>query len=205
MQLFHNPASPYCRKVDVLLHETGHFGDVEPLPAGGHPTATGADANMPVAHNPLGKIPTLLRPDGPALYDSRVICRYLDTLYDAGLYPDHRLWEVLTLEATADGVMEAAVLMVYEGRSRPAELRHEAWVDAQWLKVTRALDVIEARWMSHLAGKLDMGHIAVACALGYLDFRHGERDWRTGRAALASWFATFEERPSMIATSPEQV
>jgi len=204
MQLFHNPASPYCRKIDVLLHEAGHFADVEPLPAGGHPTAKGADANMPTAHNPLGKIPTLLRPDGPALYDSRVISRYLDARFSAGLYPENRLWEVLTLEATADGIMGAAVLMVYEVRCRPEDTRHDPWVEAQWSKIARALDVIEARWMSHLAGRLDMGQIAVGCALGYLDFRHPDRDWRTGRMPLASWFRTFEERPSMIATAPKQ-
>src|SRR6056297_3280812 len=153
MQLFHNPASPFCRKIDILLNETGHVGDVEPLSASGHPTAAGSDANMPLAHNPLGKIPTLLRPDGPALYDSRVICRYLDDLYDAGFYPANRLWEVLTLEATADGVMDAAVLMVYEKRSRPAERQDPAWVEAQWAKILRTLDAVEARWMSHLAGR----------------------------------------------------
>lgn len=205
MQLFHNPASPFCRKVDVLLHEAGHFDDVEPLPAGGHPTATGDASNMPVAHNPLGKIPTLLRPDGPALYDSNVICRYLDARYKTALYPEHRLWETLTLEATADGIMEAAVLMVYENRSRPEAERSEAWVEAQWTKVNRALDVIESRWMSHLHGKMDMGHIAVGCALGYLDFRHPNRDWRGPRAALAAWYQTFSERPSMQSTVPHQV
>jgi glutathione S-transferase len=201
MQLFHNPASPFCRKVDVLLHECGRIDEVEEVPSGGHPTAT--DPNMPVAHNPLAKIPTLLRPDGPALYDSRVITRYLDTLFDAGLYPENRLWEVLTLEATADGIMDAAVLMVYEGRSRPEEMHYAPWVEAQWGKIAHALDAIEARWMSHLAGRLDMGQIAVACALGYLDFRHPDRDWRKGRAPLAAWFARFEERPSMLATAPK--
>lgn len=203
MQLFHNPASPFCRKVDVLLHEIGRFDEVEELPAGGHPTAT--DAKMPTAHNPLGKIPTLLRPDGPALYDSRVITRYIDAHFGAGLYPEHRLWEVLTLEATADGIMDAAVLMVYEGRSRPEDMRYQPWVEGQWAKVARALDTIEARWMSHLAGSLDMGQIALGCALGYLDFRHPDRNWREGRMPLAAWFTRFEERPSMIATAPKQV
>lgn len=202
MQLFHNPASPFCRKVDVLLHEAGHFDAVEPIAAVGHPTA--GDASMPTAHNPLGKIPTLLRPDGPALYDSRVICRYLDAKYGAGLYPETRLWDVLTLEATADGMMEAAVLMVYEGRSRPEDKRHAPWVEAQWTKVVRALDALEARWMSHLAGRLDMGQIAVGCALGYLDFRHPDRDWRAAHPALADWFAAFGARPSMAATVPAQ-
>ncbi|MEO1239186.1 MAG: glutathione S-transferase [Pseudomonadota bacterium] len=202
MQLFHNPASPFCRKVDVLLHEVGKVDAVEPLAAGGHPTAKADEANMPVSHNPLGKIPTLLRPDGPALYDSNVICRYLDDRFGAGLYPPHRLWETLTLEATADGIMEAAVLMVYETRSRAESERSPAWVEAQWDKVTRGLDAIEERWMSHLHGRLDMGQIAVGCALGYLDFRHPERDWRVPRVSLAAWFEKFSARPSMAATSP---
>lgn len=203
MQLFHNPASPFCRKVDVLLHECGHFDDVEAVSAGGHPTATGADANMPVSQNPLGKIPTLVRADGPALYDSRVICRYLDHLYSAGLYPENRLWDTLTLEATADGIMDAAILMVYETRSRPEDKRSPDWVEAQWSKVTRGLDALEARWMSHLRGRLDMGQIAVGCALAYLDFRHPNRDWRSGRAALTEWEAEFALRPSMEATKPQ--
>jgi glutathione S-transferase len=151
-----------------------------------------------VALNPLGKIPTLERAGGPALYDSRVICRYLDDLAGGRLYPEKpRLWETLTLEATAHGVAEAAVLMVYEERLRPEEARSEAWVEGQWAKVARALDALEARWMSHLAGPLDMGQIATGCALGYLDFRHGRRDWRAGRPALAAWEAKFAARPAM--------
>ncbi len=205
MQLFHNPASPFCRKVDVLLHECGRFGDVEPLAAGGHPTAQGEDANMPLAHNPLGKIPTLLRPDGPAIYDSNVICRYLDDRFAAGLYPAHRIWDTLTLEATADGIMEAAVLMVYEVRSRPEDQRSPEWVEAQWAKVLRGLEALEGRWMSHLHGNLDMGQIAVGCALGYLDFRHPDRDWRHAHMALAAWEKSFAARPSMEATKPRQI
>ncbi|MEL7105778.1 MAG: glutathione S-transferase [Pseudomonadota bacterium] len=204
MQLFHNPASPFCRKVDVLLHEAGQFEAVEPVSAGGHPTAPDEEANMPVSHNPLGKIPTLLRPDGPAIYDSNVICRYLDDRFAAGLYPPNRLWETLTLEATADGIMDAAVLMVYEARSRPEAARSPEWVEAQWLKITRALDAIEGRWMSHLHGRLDMGQIAVGCALGYLDFRHPDRDWRTPHVALAAWFEKFSARASMTATRPPE-
>ena len=198
MQLFDNPASPYCRKVKVLLHETGQIGDVEILFAVGHPIA---QAEMPTAHNPLGKIPTLLRDDGPAIYDSRVICRFLNDRAKADLYPEPRIWETLTLEATADGIMEAAVLMVYEARCRPESLRSEDWVEAQWDKTSRALDALETRWMSHLSGPLDIGQIAVGCALGYLNFRHSGRDWRAGRPELASWFAAFEQRSSMQATA----
>jgi len=199
MQLYDNPASPFCRKVQVLLHETGQTGDVETVYAVGHPLAP---EKMPLAQNPLGKIPALVREDGPAIYDSRVICRFLDARAGAGLYPESHLWDVLTLEATADGIMDAAVLMVYEVRARPEELRYQAWVDAQWDKVARGLDAIGARWMGHLAGRLDMGQIAIACALGYLDFRHDARGWRQGRNELAAWYEEFAKRPSMVATVP---
>ena len=199
MQLIDSAPSPFCRKVRVLLHETGLIADVEIVPVTNSPLVPD-ETNK--AQNPLGKIPTLIRADGPAIYDSRVICRYLDALAGAGLYPESRIWETLTLEATADGILDAAVIMVYEGRFRDEPLRSHAWLEAQWGKVGRALDAIEARWMSHLHGKLDMGQIAVACALGYLDLRHGDRDWRASHPSLAAWYQTFAKRPSMEATVP---
>jgi len=200
MKLFHNPASPFVRKVMVTLIETDQQDDVTIVPAVGSPTAS---EQMPVAQNPLGKIPTLLRDSGPAIYDSRVICRFFDDRAGGRLYPQGHLWETLTLEATADGIMDAAVLMVYESRCRPEEKRSDEWVEAQWDKISRALDALESRWMSHLSGPLDMGQIAVGCALAYLDFRHGARDWRKGREALAKWLEEFAGRPAMQATQPE--
>lgn len=201
MRLYHSPTTPYGRKVMVLLHETGLVGDVEVVQAGGTPLDPGT---QPLDANPLGKIPVLEPGDGTAIYDSRVICRYLDTRAGAGLYPPApRLWQCLTLEATADGILEAALLMVYESRLRPEPIRFEPWVEGQWTKVTRALDTLEDRWMGHLHGPLDMGQIALACALGYLDFRHGPRDWRTGRAELATWYDAFSRRKSMTATEPK--
>jgi len=200
MRLYFSPTSPYVRKVTVLLHETGQFDAVELVAAAGNPVDQGT---APVEANPLGKVPALERPDGPALYDSRVICRYLDDRAGAGLYPDGaRLWDTLTVEATGDGILDAALLMVYEGRLRPEELRFAPWVEGQWAKVERALDVLETRWMPHLEGPLDAGQIAVGCALGYLDFRHDARGWRTGRPKLAAWHAGFAARPSMLATGP---
>ena len=157
---------------------------------------------MPIATNPIGKIPTLVRDEGPALYDSRVIARYFDHLFSSHLYPETRLWEVLTLEATGDGISDAALLMVYEGRSRPEEKRYQPYVEAQWSKVARSLDALENRWISLLNGPVNIGQIAVACALGYLNFRHADRDWKAGHPQLAEWFAGFEQRPSMAATYP---
>lgn len=200
MRLFYSPLSPFVRKVLVVLHETGQLADVELSLAAGTAVEPGT---LPLAYNPLGKIPSLERAGGDTLYDSRVICRYLDDRAGGGLYPAApRLWETLTLEATGDGMMDAAVLMVYEYRLRPENLVSPTYVEAQWAKVARALDVLEARWLSHLAGPLDMGQISVACALGYIDLRHDARNWRRGHEGLADWYARFGERPSMMATRP---
>lgn len=201
MTLHQSPTSPYVRKVMVLLHEAGALDSVRLSFASGSPVDPGS---IPLGANPLGKIPALERDDGCTLYDSRVICRYLDDRAGGKLYPAKpRLWETLTLEATADGMIEAAILMVYEARLRPEAIRFEDWVEGQWAKVARALDAIEARWMAHLNGPLDMGQIAVGVALFYLDFRHGARNWRTGRPALAAWYEQFAARDSMKMTEPQ--
>lgn len=199
MKLISSQASPFVRKVRVLLHETGQWDAVEEAPVMTTPINTPDDVR---AANPTGKIPALIRPDGPALHDSRVITRYLDARAGGALYPEARIWEVLTLESMADAIMDAAVLITYEGRVRPEEKQSSEWMDAQWGKIRAALDVINARWMSHLAGPLDASHIAVGCALGYLDFRHDARGWRTGVDALAKWNEAFQQRDSMQATAP---
>jgi glutathione S-transferase len=200
MQLYSAAASPFVRKVRVCLIELDMVDQVEVLDAVGTPLDS---SKMPTSQNPLGKIPCLTRPDGPAIYDSRVITRYLDDRAGGRLYPaTPRLWETLTLEATADGIMEAAVLMIYERRVRPEEIVFEAWIDGQWAKIDRALGAIEERWMSHLAGPLDMAQIAVCCALEYVDFRHGDRDWRKDHAVLAKWQAEFAKRDAMQETQP---
>lgn len=200
MKLFHSPASPFVRKVMVVLHETDQLDKIELIPTSTTPVATNPDLK---AANPLGKLPALIRDDGPTVYDSRVICRYLDNLGGGTLYPEARVWDVLTLEATADGLMEAAVLMVYEHRVRPEDKVFEGWVEAQWGKAMGAVQAINDRWMGHLAGPMDAGQIGVACALGYLDFRHPDRDWRVACPDLASWYAKMQDRPSIAATAPE--
>jgi glutathione S-transferase len=200
MKLFHAAASPYVRKVVVLLHELDKFGAValETVAT----TALDTDEGLKSA-NPLGKIPALQREDGGTLYDSRVITAYLNDLFDGGMYPAKSgRWDTLTLEATGDGIMDCAVSMVYEVRLRDTAQQSPAWIEAQWAKVDRALDVLNARWMGNLSGPMGMGHISVACALGYLDFRHEDRGWRTGREALAAWYDAFSDRPSMVATRP---
>ena len=200
MKLYFSPTSPYVRKVMVLLHETGQLDDVELLSVASTPVSP-ADALLGKA--PLTKVPALERPDGPTLFDSRVICAFLDARAQAGLYSDGaRHWDILTLEALADGILDAALLMMYEDRLRPEGKQWGDWIDAQWDKIDRACAALNQRWMAHLAGPLDMGQVAVGCALGYLDLRHDARGWRKGNDALAAWFAEFGDRPSMAATRP---
>lgn len=199
MKLISASASPFVRKVRVLLHETNQIDDVELLDVKTSPLATSDEVK---AANPVGKIPALIRADAPALYDSRVICRYLDARAKGAMYPESMLWDVLTIEATADGIMDAAVLVTYEGRLRAQEMQDEAWREAQWDKVARSVAALNTRWMSHLAGPLNIGQIAVGCALAYLDFRHDARKWRRGNEALADWYDTFSQRDSMTATAP---
>ena len=202
MKLHSNPASPYGRKVKVAAHETGLFPrlSIHSLQT----SAVGPDLAL-VADNPLGKIPCLVLDNGGALYDSRVICEYLDTLHQgARLFPagGAERWEALRLQALGDGIMDAALLARYETFLRPEALRWAAWVDGQLDKVRRALDRIEATAAPDFDSRVDVGIITTACALGYLDFRWPSLEWRDGRPALAAWFAAFAQRPSMRATAP---
>ncbi|MGB3407027.1 MAG: glutathione S-transferase family protein [Jannaschia sp.] len=198
MQLLSSPASPFARSCRVFLLELGlsdiAVRDVTANPMGGDDTINAA--------NPSGKIPALVRDDGPALYDSRVINAFLNDHGGGSMYPASAKWDVMALEANANAIMEAAVGIVYERRLRPEELHYQPWMDAQWVKVTRSLDVIEARSMPLLHGPLNAAQIAIGCALGYLDFRHGDRDWRPARPALTAWEAAFADRPAMLATKP---
>ncbi|RMH48181.1 MAG: glutathione S-transferase [Alphaproteobacteria bacterium] len=199
MQLLSAPASPFARKARVVVIEAGLEDAVEIVDVTATPIGE-PDPRLLTA-NPVGKIPTLVRHDGPALYDSRVICRYLDAVAGTKLYPEDAIWDTLTLEATADAIMDAAVLMTYERRFR-AEPNAD-WLAGQWAKIERALSALEARWMSHLEGPDMIGQIAVGCALAYLDFRHADREWRRGHGALSAWEGRFAQRPALKATMPE--
>jgi len=197
MKLIMAEASPFARKVRVLLRETKQLKNVEEVSIATSPFKINEQAK---AANPTGRIPSLIRADGPALYDSRVITRYLDAKAAAGMYPEARLWDVLTVEATGDSMMDSAVSISYELRLRPQEKVSSEWTDAQWTKVMGGCDALQSQWMDLLNGPLTMAHISIACALGYLDLRHDARNWRQGHDALAAWFADFSKRPSFRET-----
>lgn len=200
MKLFHSTASPFVRKVMVLAYETGLVDRIECVSAVASPIAR--DKNV-VAHNPTGHIPTLLLDGGGALYDSGVICQYLDTLHDgAPLHPATVLERSrsLCLQALADGIMNAGVLVRFENALRPRELRWQAWLDGQTSKITSSLDTLERDWMRHLEQPADIGTIATACALSYIDFRELRHGWRDSVPLLAEWYAGFAKRPSMLHT-----
>ena len=201
MKLYYAAASPFVRKVLIALHETNLLDQVELVNVTVSPIAPG---DVVPAHNPLGKIPCLELDDGTSIYDSRVITRYIDSLAPtAGLYPTgDNLWSALTLEATADGIMDAAVTMTYERRIRPENMVFETYLDGQWLKIERALSAIEVRWMSDLNETAMLPVLAVAAALAYVDFRHDDRNWRVSHPTLAAWEAEISDRASLLATAP---
>ncbi len=199
MKLYHSPASPYVRKVMVTLDLTGQLGEVELIPGSGTPLAPN-DAT--IAANPLGKVPCLIADDGAAMFDSRVICRYLDHRAKAGLYPEgDALFPVLTAEALADGIIDATLLTAYEWRLRPAEIRYQPWVDGQVAKVERGLAALEQTGLV-LTGPINAARIAAGCALGYVDFRLADLGWRDRCPTLAAWYAEFAATPAMKATVP---
>jgi len=202
MTLFHNPASPYVRKVMVLLHETGQLDRVALQASQLTPVNPDAALNQ---DNPLGKIPALRLADGNVLYDSRVILDYLDQQHVGNpLIPREgsARWRRLTLAALADGIMDASVLIRYELALRAPEKHWEQWLDGQRDKIRRALAVLEADAITELASHFDVAAISVACALGYLDFRHPDLQWRDAQPQLAAWYAEVSQRPSMLATQP---
>jgi glutathione S-transferase len=205
MRLFHSPASPFVRKVMVLAHETGLIGRIERVRAVVSPVARDEQV---AKHNPAGHVPTLVLEDGTALFDSTVICQYLDTLHGgAPLHPVESLprARALCLQALADGILDAGVLMRYETVLRPEALRWPAWYDGQRGKVRASLVSLERDWIAHLSGPLDMGVIASGCALGYLDFRFPDDPWRANHPRLAGWYDGFSHRASMQATWPDPV
>jgi glutathione S-transferase len=201
MKLWYSPASPFARKVRVVAHELGLSDRIELVDVVVIPAKPNAEL---ARENPLIKVPTLATDEGTLLYDSPVICEYLDSLDGGGgFFPaaGAQRWRALTLQALGDGIMDAGILRRYELAQRPAELRWNDWLVGQQTKIDHALDAadVQARGWSDT---LDIGHIAIACALGWLDFRFPDARWRDKRPALAGWLARIEQRPSLVQTAP---
>lgn len=184
-----SPASPFGRKVRIAAALLGLTKRIEVVPA----DTNDAGDSLRV-QNPLGKIPALILEDGEALYDSPVVAEYLDWLAGGGriipLEPRAR-FAVLTRQALADGIMDAALLQVYETRFREPSQHVAKWVDHQAEKVARGLSALEVAPPE--PGAHDIGAIAIACALGYLDLRFGGR-WRPGHPRLSGWLDDFSVR-----------
>lgn len=202
IRVFHSPASPYVRKVMVAAAERGLADQIEKLPSAAGPVKR--DPGI-VQHNASGKVPCALLADDTPLFDSRVITQYVDSLGVAGdpLYPqDARRFAVLTAEALAESVLDAALLHRYENALRPEEKRWEDWSRGQMDKIDSGLDDLGGRWFATINDGFNAASIAAACALGYLDFRFASKDWRSTRPRLAEWFATVSARPSMKDSFP---
>ena len=202
MKLRYSPTSPYVRKVVVAALETGLDARIERIPTHVAPNQRNDDYQR---ENPLVKVPALTTDDGAVLYDSRVICEYLDTLHQGTkLFPGsgEARWTALRRQALADGLCDAAILNRYENFLRPEEKRWPDWIDGQMRKVRGALDALEAE-APKLGKAVDIGLIAIGCALGYMDFRYESEQWRAKRPKLAAWYETFAKRTSMQETAPK--
>lgn len=200
MKLFWSSRSPFVRKVMVVAHETGLIDRIERIPV------VVAMTNPPTPevtqHNPLNKIPTLITDDGLTLFESVVICEYLDSLH-AGqrLFPADapRRWKALRWHALGTGMLEALLLWRSESR-RPAGTQLPVVLAAFDDKIRGSLDLLEREAAELRAGEFGIGHVGVGCALAYADFRFPELQWRDGRPALAALYAGLQARPSMRAT-----
>jgi glutathione S-transferase len=202
MKLFHTPASPFARKVRACAISRGIDRQIELV--GVNPWNASADL---LAANPLSKVPCLVTADGVALFDSPVICEFLDSIDSlAGALPlfprsGGARWRALKFQALADGIMDAAVIRRRE-LGRPREVARDENIARQKMLVEGAVDLLE-RDLPHQT--LDIGSIAVACALGYLDFRWAVNPWRPGHPLLAAWYAEFAENPGIAGTVPSEM
>lgn len=202
MKLRYSPTSPFVRKVCVTALETGLYDRIERIPINVYLPSTDIASD-----NPLGKVPALITEGGEVLYDSPVICEYLDTLHD-GLKlfppPGGARWTALRQQALGDGILDAGVLKLLEER-RPENEQSPAWITKQTAKLARGLDALEDE-AEALSGPITIGHIAIGCALGWLEFRFADEHdhWRNNRTSLAHWYENFAQRPSMQDTVPRE-
>ena len=199
MKLVYSPPSPFVRKVTTLIYHANLNESIELINVKTTALSVAEEAR---AANPLGKIPVMILEDGKAIFDSRVITRYLDDFAGSNLYPQDKIYDILTLEALADGIMESAVSITYESKLRPQNEQSPSWMEAQWSKVLHAIKALDDGQFQAMDSEMNMGQIAIACALGYLDFRHDARQWRSGHSNLASWNDKMMKLPALIKTIP---
>jgi glutathione S-transferase len=200
MKLYSAGASPYVRKVCMVIAERQLDGLVEIVPV-----SASEDPPELIAANPLGKIPALVTDDGLTLFDSPVICAYLDAHPKAQgerLRPHsgNERWLVMRAEALGDGIMDLALALMTEKR-KPEGEKSPTLTARQRGQLMRTLDRTPET-LATLPDAATLGHLALAAALGYLDYRHQELNWREGRGELAAWHAEFAKRASYIATTP---
>ncbi len=194
MKLRYSPTSPFARKVVVLAKELGIESKIELQ------RTNTSDPDL-ATQNPLGKVPSLLLDDGSSLYDSPVICAYIDTANKFHPMSGPSRWTAQRRQALADGIMDAGVL----GRGemlRPDGEKSEKFIAAQKAKLNNAMNALEKEADS-FGEAIDIGLIAVAAALGYMDFRYAAESWRSTRPKLARWYDRFAQRPSMQTTVPK--
>ena len=198
MELTFSPTSPYTRKVLILAHELGIADKIKLMPINPR-----TDTERLVPLNPLSKIPALLTDKGEAIYDSPVICEYLDTEFGKNRFipADARRWQVLTVAALADGVLDAAILIRNE-RIRKAEQQSPEWTAWQMKRVNTGLDRLE-QVVDGFGDTVDLRHAAVASALGYLILRMSDDELLKSRPKLVNWYKTNSQRPSFQKTEPK--
>jgi len=192
-------SSPFARKVRMAVIETGQPDIID-----WQMLSREERAEMLGVINPLGKVPVVVLDSGQALYDSPVICAYVDALHNGTkLIPAEgpERWWVLMLEALSDGLSEAVVAVAQEG-AKPKDMQSQRVIDRQGAKVTTALAALKAE-AGAFSDPPTMGEIAAACALGYMDYRGVASDWRERHPALAVWYGRMSARPSFAQTLPE--
>lgn len=194
MKIFYSPASPFVRKCLVVAEELGLQDRIELLDSAAHPI--NRDRNI-IESNPLGQVPTFFTDKGECLFDSFVICQYLNHLAKGELFGDAETkWQVLKDHAAADGLMSAALVLRYETGVRPSELEWKEWTAGHYDKL--------ATTMSYFEEKLKQGEVAInissitlACALAYIDFRLGSYAWKENFPLVADFLEKFNQRSSM--------
>ena len=201
MKLTFSPASPFARKVRICAIELGLINKIELVPA----TVAPGTPNEAYAHdvNPLRKLPALILDDGTVLVDSFVICEYLDDLAGNKLIPASGAarWKVKSEHSMLQGMLDAMLLCRYEKLLRPEALRWQVWYDDQWDRAWQGFARFEAQ-PDVLARPLDITQIALACALGYADFRFPDCNWRNSFPKLAAFNEKMLQRPSVKVSIP---